>query len=31
LKKVTIIEEEAKYINDLADDRKHAGGCSVVW
>jgi hypothetical protein len=31
LKKVTIIEEEAKYISDLADDRKHAGGCSVVW
>jgi hypothetical protein len=30
LKKVTITEE-SKYINDFADDRKHAGRCSVVW
>jgi hypothetical protein len=31
LKKVTVIEEEAKYFKDLADDRKRAGGCSVGW
>ena len=29
LKKVTVIEE-AKHFTDLADGRKHAGGCSQL-